>query len=434
MAGSDDNALATGRQHPRRKRQQSEPTGLGASAAGRGPAARVVRGYRGFHYSYPRWGLRPWFAMTLGVWVALLLRHRFAISPARLPTALLTTVLSGVSSLLGLIQSLLFASRIRQTELAGDPVFIIGHWRSGTTFLHELLALDERFVWPTAVECFAPAHFLVSQWLAPLVGRLAPDRRPMDWLRFGLDRPQEDEWAIALLGLGSPYETIAFPDHRPVRPDFLSLDGVSPRALQHWERGLYRFLQAVQLRAERGSKHRRAGAGRPRCLLLKSPTHTARLRVLCDMFPQARFIHVVRNPAELFASTVRLWTVLYDIYGFHKPHRGAPPGGGPSIEEYVLQTLPLLYRGFDEAKAAISPQRWHEVRFEELVQDPAGQVERIYRQFGLGPFAAMRAKIGEFVDGFGSERSEYPLPPELLAKIAARWAEYAQRYGYVRSA
>jgi hypothetical protein len=251
----------------------------------------------------------------------------------------------------------------------------------------------------------------------------------MDGMRFGLDRPQEDEWAMALLGLGSPYETIAFPDGRPVRPEFLGLDGIGEVALRRWEAGFRRFLQAVQFRAERNRRDRRdTGARHP--LLLKSPTHTARLTVLCRMFPRARFIHLARDPIEIFASTVRLWTVLFDIYGCQKPHRGALPGGVPSIDEYVLRTLPLLYRGFEQASAAVPRERWYDLRYEDLADDPIGEVERVYRHFRLGAFETVRPRLLSYLDKWGEGRSVYDLPAELRSEIAGRWAEYARRYGY----
>src|SRR4029077_5609932 len=83
-------------------------------------------------------------------------------------------------------------------------IFIIGHWRTGTTLLYELLTLDQRFIAPTPMECFAPAVCLgfgrVLRWLSFML----PANRPMDNMPVGWDRPQEDEFALMNLGLGSP--------------------------------------------------------------------------------------------------------------------------------------------------------------------------------------------------------------------------------------
>ena len=66
-------------------------------------------------------------------------------------------------------------------EIPHAPLFIIGHWRSGTTFLHELMYLDKRFVSPTTYQCFAPHHCLLTEGLMnALGGWLMPKQRPMD--------------------------------------------------------------------------------------------------------------------------------------------------------------------------------------------------------------------------------------------------------------
>jgi hypothetical protein len=93
-------------------------------------------------------------------------------------------------------------------------IFIIGHWRTGTTLLHELLTLDEGFTAPSTIECFAPALCLALGWLLRRLKFFLPANRPMDNMLLGWDQPQEDEFALMNLGLGSPYEAMIFPNHR----------------------------------------------------------------------------------------------------------------------------------------------------------------------------------------------------------------------------
>ena len=108
-------------------------------------------------------------------------------------------------------------------------MFIIGHWRSGTTYLHELMSLDARFFSPTTYQCFAPHHFLVSQWLiARYLGFLMPKQRPMDNMAAGWDRPQEDEFALLTLGAPTPYLRMAFPNDPPPYGEFLNMQGCDP--------------------------------------------------------------------------------------------------------------------------------------------------------------------------------------------------------------
>lgn len=76
-------------------------------------------------------------------------------------------------------------------------VFILGHWRSGTTFLHELLGTDQKFIAPTSLECFATEHYLRwGDFLSSLKWAI-PARRPMDDMAMGWHRPQEDELALS---------------------------------------------------------------------------------------------------------------------------------------------------------------------------------------------------------------------------------------------
>ena len=68
--------------------------------------------------------------------------------------------------------------------------------------------------------------------------------------------------------------------------------------------------------------------------MLKSPTHTARVRTILEVFPDAKFIHIVRDPLVLFPSTVRLWKSLSEVQGFQIPRDDAG-----WIERHVLDHL-----------------------------------------------------------------------------------------------
>ena len=111
------------------------------------------------------WIPRFWSGMNISGWYGLLWRNRFAIGPRSWGMAAVLSVLAIFNSMLWLIQELVFGRRIRRTQLAGDPIFVIGHWRSGTTLLHGLLALDPRHTYPDTYASFAPNHFLVFGWL-----------------------------------------------------------------------------------------------------------------------------------------------------------------------------------------------------------------------------------------------------------------------------
>ena len=112
----------------------------------------------------------------------------------------------------------------------------------------------------------------------------------MDNMEAGWDRPQEDEFALCNMGSPSPYLTIAFPNRPPQDQEYFDLEGLSPQARERWKRRLVWFLKCVTVR-------------RRKRIVLKSPPHTFRVKTLLELFPNARFVHIIRDPHVIFPST-----------------------------------------------------------------------------------------------------------------------------------
>ncbi len=326
--------------------------------------------------------------------------------------AFLITLCAIINSCWAFLQRLIYDRRIAATEITQPPIFIIGHWRSGTTYLHELMVRDERFAYPTYYECFEPNHFLVTGWFAPtLLWPLLPGKRPMDNMPTGWHRPQEDEFALVDDG----------------RPHALLPHGLSQRPA------------AVQ----RIPGHGRLPAGRPRSLaarhqvLRPSPhnekrqaadheiaaAHRPHRRTLAPL-PGAKFIHIVRDPYTIFPSTRRLWVSLDWPQGLQHPH-------DRNLDEYVFASFERMYRGFNRQREKIVPSQLCEIRYEDLVRDPVGQVRTIYEKLELGDFEHVRPQL----EAYAGQQKDYQvnrhdLEPELRSEIRRRWSDYFIRYGY----
>ena len=378
------------------------------------PAAKPAGVPGGEFHRYPWWAPRFWHGMTLGVWLRFVVQNRFRVSPSRWPMAVGVTIVSLLNTALRLLQIVLFGRRVKRSTLEHPPIFIIGHWRSGTTYLHELLVLDNRFAFPTTYECFAPSHFLVSAWLvARYMKFLLPEKRPMDNMATGWDLPQEDEFALCNLGLGSPYKTMGFPNLPPQDVEYLDLKELSDEERRQWRRGVLSFLKHVAYR-------------KPRPIVLKSPPHTARVRTLLELFPGAKFIHIVRDPVKVYMSTVRLWRSLYEVQGLQADN-------GHDVSEYVLTTFERMYGSFEEDRPLLKPGQYYEVRYEDLVRAPADQLRAIYEALSLGDFEQVRPRLEEFLEAKKDYKTNrFEAPEEVRTMVAERWGEYAKRYGYGR--
>jgi hypothetical protein len=358
------------------------------------------------------WAPRIWQGCDFVAWLRLLVYNRFNVSWRYIYIAMIVTLISFFHTLLRHIQQLIYGRRIDRVLLTDPPIFIIGHWRTGTTLLHELLILDERHSYPNTYECFEPNHFLLTEgffrrWLRFLL----PSRRPMDNMPAGWDRPQEDEFALCMIGQPSPYLTIAFPNRTPQNDAYFALEEISARALASWKRDFHRFLQRLTFKD-------------PRRLVLKSPPHSCRIKVLLELYPDARFVHIVRDPHVLFPSTVNMWKALYLKHGLQKPTFAG-------LEEYVFQKFSLLYEKLEEGRRLIPAGHFHELRYEDLVRDPVGQMRLLYDQLELGEFDAALPRLQDYLANIANyETNQYELGPDTRAQIDMRWGKVIRRYGY----
>jgi len=350
------------------------------------------------------WQLRVWHGMTITAWVRLLARNRFKITPRRFYLVAIISATSLLNSLLAAVQTLLFSRRIRRAELREDPIIILGHWRSGTTLLHELLSLDSRHYAPSTYACLAPDHFLVSQWaLSWWLRFLLPKRRSQDNVEIGFDKPQEDEWAICSMGLPSPYRAAAFPRHAPHAGEHFDLLDTTPSETRKWMQKWKRFLQAVSLR-EPGKR-----------LVLKSPLHTARIAVLLEMFPKAHFVYVERNRHDVLRSTLRLWSRLAEDEGLQTVE-------SDRLKSMVLDNYRRLHRSFAASADLIRSEQLTIVRYEQLIEDPLTVVCDIYAQHHLGELDQSSPRLAAHAEQAATfQTSRYPRSEETDAWITDAW-------------
>jgi hypothetical protein len=365
-------------------------------------------------HRYPRWAMRFWHGMDFVTWMKLLLHNRFAFAPIRLSMVITVTLASMLNTFAGVFESILFGHAVRRTKLTQPPVFVLGHWRSGTTLLHELLMLDSRHTCPTTFQCLAPHHFLWTEWfLPPFLRFLIPAQRPMDDMAAGLDRPQEDEFAVANLGQPSPYLVWAFPNHGPVFDEYLDLRTLPAADRESWKRTWKMFVQKLALRNDRR-------------IVLKSPTHTARIRTILEVFPDAKFIHIVRDPLVLFPSTVRLWKSLSLVQGFQIPRDDAA-----WVERHVLDQFVRMYECFEQDRELVPANNLIDIRYEDLVADPVGQMRSVYQKLELGNFEDIEPGLLRYKMKTRDYRTnKYVLPADVAERVRGHWAPYFQRYGY----
>ena len=368
------------------------------------PDAKAPRGRK--------WSPHLWEGIDFFAWLKMLAANRFAVDVRYWHIAAIVSGTAVLNTALRWMVDARFGDRIRNTVIDRHPVFVLGHWRTGTTLLHELLIRDPQFGYPDMQDCINPNHALLTgHFLKRFAKWMLPPQRPMDNMRFAWDQPQEDEFAIALTGLPTTYTDFAFPNNPPMHAGALDLSGLSPAQLAKWKRGFVHFLKGVTLRTGRQ-------------LVLKSPPHTARIPHMLKLFPDARFVHIVRDPYVVYPSTLNLWRSLARVHGLQKPT-------WPGLEEKVLGEFRIIYDRLEEAKPLLKPGRFHELRYEELVRDPVGELRKAYARLELDGFEVTRPRVEDyFRQTAGYETNKYELTAEQRAVVANRWGDVIRRFGY----
>ena len=352
-----------------------------------------------------------WHGLTFGKWLKLL-SQRPPLSWRRAPRLASITAQSALNSMLAAIEKWRFDRAIDAVEVTRPPLFVLGHWRSGTTLLHNLLSLDPQFASPNTYQVLFPSHFLTTEDLVTrLTGRLVPKTRPMDPMPAGWDKPQEDELALLLLTGLSPYLMLAFQGEREKYGRFFDLADMTADEQARWKTALLRFIKKLTLKT-----------GKSICL--KSPSHTFRVKPILELFPQSKFVFIKRSPYGVFPSMAHLRKAIFEENSLGKPNlRG--------IEVDTLFTYQHCVDVFDRTKSLIPPGQLHELRFEDLETDPLGQMETVYESLRLPGWSAeadaIRRKLPELA---GYRKNQFAMDEAERRRIYELCREIFDRHDY----
>ena len=350
--------------------------------------------------------------ITSGDWFRLLRANRFAVSPAYWHRAAFITLASAMNSYFRKREDRQFHDLIAATEIQ-PPIFILGHWRSGTTHLHNLLARDPQFAFANTYQVVNPHTFLTTEVShTRRFAWMVPKTRPMDEMALNFLTPQEDEFAPCLMSLRSLYLGISFPRSEDRYARYLTFDRVPQPEIDEWKSALVWFLKKLTLKYQRP-------------LILKSPPHTARIRLLLEMFPDARFVHIHRHPYQVFQSCRHYYDTATWFSYLQRPDRG-------KIDQQIIARYSQLHDAFFAQRDLIPVGRFHEMSFDELERSPLESIRHLYEKIGLTGFETFEPELKRYVDSLSRYRkNRFPdLGPTMRARIADEWRRSFTTWNY----
>ncbi|MGM0566670.1 MAG: sulfotransferase family protein [Bacteroidota bacterium] len=310
---------------------------------------------------------------------------------------------------------------LENTDPERAPVFIIGHWRSGTTYTHTLLSQDPGFVYQTKYQNFFSDNFLTTEdFFKPLISKTIDFFSPVgQWQSrisksMNLDTPSESDTAlISEISEYTYHWAHLFPKaYEEYFNKYLFCENLSEQELKNWQNTMRTMISKAYLRTPYGR------------LLIKNPGDTARIKYLLDIYPDARFVFIHRNPYEVFYSNLKLWNLVQQSVAMQQITE-------EEKKQIVLKVYTKLHQHYLEQKKLLKPHQLIELGFDEISEKPLQSVEKIYRQLSLKGFDDAHPWIKNFLKEQPPRRNQqYEFKKEDLRLINEYWDLAFKQWNY----
>ncbi len=355
----------------------------------------------------------PLFGANLGTLIKLYKRSGGIGRGHKLLFTLL--ILSAIGRLpFSLAERLVVQIKRSKVEPLKDPIFILGHWRSGTTHLYNVMSKADRFGFVSPFSTALPWDILViGRLFGPLLRKSLPSSRYIDNVKIDAISPQEDEFALANMTTISYYHAIYFPqkfDEYFEEGSFF--DDLSPAQIKGWEKTF--FYLYLKLTLDQGGRQ----------LLIKNPVYTARPAHLHELYPNAKFIHIHRHPYKVFVSMRNFYQKLF-------PQLALQDYDHIDIDALVFKTYRRMMTNLKQQAQALPPHQYGEIGFDQFQADPLGELSRIYKELDLGDFEADKPSFTAYLDSIKDyKKNSFEISAELKRRIDENWSDLYDDWGY----
>jgi len=302
----------------------------------------------------------------------------------------------------------IYNRKISQHTIIKPPVFILGFYRSGTSYLHEFFTQDDRFGYHSNFQMMFPEIMLSSEkWMSPAfdsIFRLFKLEDPVHRVPLSLRFPGEEDGAMttslsprgAVWGYFFPNKMIDYFDK------YVLFENIPATEIEAWKHEYVFLLKKISL------------ANHNKKLVLKSPPNTARIRLLLSLYPDAKFVFIHRNPYEVYASNKRFWKVTHKIYAL---------GGTSSVDinSIILDTYTKTMNRYLMEKHMVPQGQLIELAYEDFIKSPVTCMKAAYETLQLDDFSYCENKMTSFAALQKEFKSiDHQLPPDELTMVSKK--------------
>jgi omega-hydroxy-beta-dihydromenaquinone-9 sulfotransferase len=312
-------------------------------------------------------------------------------------------------------EELLWKRKIRKVNISTPPVFIIGFWRSGTTLLHNLLCQAPGTTYISTYQTVFPNLLSHSWWFKPIIGKFWPTHRPFDDVKMGMDLPQEEEIGLNNVQDVSFYNFLCFPkDFERFYTHELFMKDLDDKHIAKWKYEYVKMIRKAVL-SRKGDR-----------FISKSPSNMARIKQLLEMFPDARFIFLYRDPYKTVESFYRFFHEVMPTIQVQE-----------SNEELTRERLTRVYadmvRAYFLDMSKIPPQNLMEIKFELFTKNPVEGLRKIFDQFGIPGFEDSSQYFENYlVEMAGFTSNKYEINDETIRYVNEYAGDIVDRLDYPR--
>jgi hypothetical protein len=302
---------------------------------------------------------------------------------------------------------------VRKYKFKKAPIFIIGHWRSGTTHLHNLLCKDPVNGFFITYQAVFPNN-LKSKWIFKTFMKLnMPDKRPADNVRLSTDFPQEEEYALSNMTHSSFYHFLYFPSiNDELYEKYIRFNEVSPSEKNMLKHKYHELLIKAALNTGKDQ------------LVIKNPVNTGRIKLLLEMYPDAKFIHIYRDPIVTYLSSVKFFTSLL-------PTTSLENYNDEYIINMIIQNYKRLISDYFETKNLIPEENLYEMKFEEFDEDNLIHLKGIYEKLKLETWDDAKPHFKEYIQAQKHYRkNKYKITRAELDLLMNEWGFALEKFDY----